>query len=211
MSISSSTSGRHEHRRERRVPAVVGIERRFAHQTVHADLGLEPAVGVVALDAERRALEPGDFARRGFEQFGFPAFVLAPAQVHAQQHLGPILRLGAAGAGLDVDECVRAVHLAGEHALEFELLDFRGEAVDIVRDRGGRAFVVLADRKIEQIAGLAERIGQRADAADDAFERRALLAEVLRALRVVPDVGVFELARDFFEAFGLRIEVKDTP
>jgi len=83
--------------------------------------------------------------------------------------------------------------------------------VDIVRNGRDRALVVLADREIEQVAGFAERVGQRADAADDAIEIRALLAELLRALRVVPDVRVFELARDFFEAFGLRIEVKDTP
>ena len=83
--------------------------------------------------------------------------------------------------------------------------------VDVVRNGRDRAFVVLADSQIEQIGRLAERIGQRADAADDAIEIRALLAELLRALRVVPDVGAFELARDFLEALGLRIEVKDTP
>ena len=103
------------------------------------------------------------------------------------------------------------IHLAGEHALEFELVDFRGELIDIVGDCSDRAFVVFADRKIEQIAGLAERIGQRADAADDALEIRAFLAEILRALRVVPDVRIFEFARDFFEPLGLHIEVKDTP
>ena len=43
------------------------------------------------------------------------------------------------------------------------------------------------------------------------LELRALLAELLRALRIVPDVRVFELARHFFEALGLRVEVKDTP
>jgi hypothetical protein len=137
--------------------------------------------------------------------------VLAPAQVHAQQHLGPVLRFRAAGAGLDVDERVRGIHLAGEHALEFELLDFRRKTVDVVCDCRNRAFVVLAEREVEQIAGFAERIGQRADAADDAIEACALLAEFLRALGIVPDGRAFELARDFLEALGLRIEVKDTP
>jgi hypothetical protein len=137
--------------------------------------------------------------------------VLAPAQVHAQQHLGPVLCLGAARAGLDVDERIRRIHLAREHALEFQLLDFGGKVVDVIGDRGDRALVVLAEREIEQIAGFAERIGQRADAADETIERRALLSEILRALRVVPDRRAFELARDLFEAFGLRIEVKDTP
>ncbi len=178
---------------------------------MHADLGLEPAVRIIALDAERRTLEPRDFARGRFEKLRLPALVLAPAQIHAQQHLGPVLRLGTAGTGLDVDERVRRIHLAGEHALELELADFRGEVVDVVGDRRDRAFVVLANCEIKQIAGLAERIGQRADAADDAIEARALLAELLRALRVVPDVRIFKLARNFFEALRLGIEVKDTP
>jgi hypothetical protein len=49
------------------------------------------------------------------------------------------------------------------------------------------------------------------DAVDDLVERRALLAQLLRALRMVPDVGIFELAADFFETLGLRLVVKDTP
>ena len=112
--------------------AVVRIERALAHQPVHADLGLEPAVGVVALDAEGGRLDAGHFAAGDLQQLGLPAAVLAPAQVHAQQHLGPVLRLGAAGAGLDVDEGVVGVHLAGEHALEFQLADALLQLGDIV-------------------------------------------------------------------------------
>ena len=100
---------------------------------------------------------------------------------------------------------------AGEHALEFELLDARGQLINVVRDCRDRAFVVFLDREIEQIAGFGQRVGQAADATDDAFEIRAFLAEILRALRVVPDVGIFELKRDFLETLGLGIEVKDTP
>ena len=42
---------------------------------------------------------------------------LRPAQIHAQKHLRPILRLGAAGAGLDGHDGVQAVALAGEKGL----------------------------------------------------------------------------------------------
>ena len=49
---------------ERRVPARVGIERRDAHQPVHAVLGLEPAVGVAALDLDGRRLDAGALALR---------------------------------------------------------------------------------------------------------------------------------------------------
>ena len=50
--------------RERRVPARVGIERRDAHQAMHAVLGLEPAEGVAALDLDGRRLDAGLLASR---------------------------------------------------------------------------------------------------------------------------------------------------
>ena len=51
-----------EHAGERGVAAVAGIERRLAHQAVHAGLGAQMAVGIVALDLDRGALDAGDFA-----------------------------------------------------------------------------------------------------------------------------------------------------
>ena len=102
------------------------------------------------------------------------------------------------GAGLHVDERVRGVHLAGEHALEFELVDVRGKLFDIGRDRERGAFVALGDRHLEEFGGAGQRVGQALDAADDFFELRAFAAQLLRALRVVPDGRAFQLAADFF-------------
>jgi hypothetical protein len=39
---------------------------------------------------------------------------------------------------------------------------------------------------------------------------RPLLAKCLRALRIVPDVGLFEFALDFGQALGFALIVKDT-
>ena len=39
---------RHEHRCERRMAAIAGIERRFAHESMHAGFGAQPAVGIFA-------------------------------------------------------------------------------------------------------------------------------------------------------------------
>ena len=57
----------------------------------------------------------------------------------------------------------------------------------------------------------AQTLAQCADAVDDAVELRAFLAELLRTLRIVPDVRVLELAPYFLEAFALGLVVKDTP
>jgi hypothetical protein len=85
------------------------------------------------------------------------------------------------------------------------------DRIDVGGDGQRRAFVALFDREVEQILRLAEAFAQAADAADDAVQAGAFAAQILSALRIVPDVRVFQLASDFFEALGLRIEVKDTP
>lgn len=46
---------------------------------------------------------------------------------------------------------------------------------------------------------------------DELSEACPLAAEVLRPLRVIPDVGIFELAAYFFEALAFGWVVKDTP
>ena len=99
-------------RRERRVAPRGLIERRDAHQPMHAGLGEEQAVRVVAGDGERRALDAGLVAGLQVDDLALEAAALGPAQVHAQQHLGPVLRLGAARARMDRDDRVLAIELA---------------------------------------------------------------------------------------------------
>ena len=60
---ASSGNLRHDvHAGKGGVPALVGIERRDAHEPVHAALGLQIAVGVFALDLERDGLDARFFA-----------------------------------------------------------------------------------------------------------------------------------------------------
>lgn|GEM_PF-6754880 len=87
----------------------------------------------------------------------------------------------------------------------------RVQRLDVFFDRQRGAFVALLDGEAEQLGRLDQTVGQTADAVDDALQTRALLAEVLRMLRVVPDRRALEFTRDFLQAFGLGVEVKDTP
>mgnify|MGYP003428694604 CR=1 FL=1 len=52
---------------------------------------------------------------------------------------------------------------------------------------------------------------QPRERADLGLQFGALAAEFLRALRVVPEFGLFELALNFGQAMLLGVEVKDTP
>jgi hypothetical protein len=49
------------------------------------------------------------------------------------------------------------------------------------------------------------------EAVDHLLELGALPAELLRAFRIVPDAGLFQLARYFLEALALVVVIKDTP
>ena len=69
-----------------------------------APLGAQPAVGAAAVDRDRDALEAGLLALGLVDDLGPEAVALRPAEVHPEEHLGPVGRLGAAGAGADREE-----------------------------------------------------------------------------------------------------------
>ena len=119
----------------------------------------EQAVGVLAGDGQRRALEPGFFARLVVDHLALEAAALGPAQVHPQQHLGPVLRLGAAGAGMDGDDRVLAIVLAAEHLLDLAGLHFLVERLERLRELGVHRLAGLGpfDQHGEIVALLLER------------------------------------------------------
>ena len=118
---------------EGRLPARVRVERGDAHQAVHAVLAPQVAERVVARDAEARAVDPGLVALLVVDDLGLEAAALAPAQVHAQEHLRPVLRVVAARARVDADDGVRVVDGAREHPGELGVAHPRVERRELRR------------------------------------------------------------------------------
>src|ERR1700689_4560458 len=87
---------RHINAGKRSVPPLGLIERRNAHQAVYTDFPLQQTESVLAIPRERRRLESGFFAGLVVVENGLKPASPGPSQVHAQQHGGPVLRLGAA-------------------------------------------------------------------------------------------------------------------
>jgi hypothetical protein len=112
--------------------------------------------------------------------------------------------------GLDVDEAVVGVGRVGEHAAEFEVGDEFLHGVEVGLDRLQRGFVILLARHLEQVAGVGQRHADAGQRADHGFEGFLLLAQGLGALRVVPELGVFEDLAQFGELFRFAVVVKDT-
>ena len=92
---------RHVDRREAGLPLAFGVERADPHQPVHARLALEIAVGHRPADGDRRVADAGLLVVLPLEQLDRVAVLLRPLRVHPQQHLGPVVGVGAAVAGVD--------------------------------------------------------------------------------------------------------------
>ena len=197
-------------RGKRGVPPVSGVERGFAHEPVHTRLGAQPAVGMVAAHADGRALDACDLAGALIDDLGLDAVPVGPLQIHAQEHGRPVLRLRAAGTGLYVEKGAVRVHLAGEHPLELEPLHAGGELDRIALDLGGGAGIGLVGRHLQELARVAQTAAQAIEIVDDFLELRALLTELLRPLRILPNIRLLELAGDFLQALVLIVVIKDT-
>jgi hypothetical protein len=111
---------------------------------------------------------------------------------------------------LKVEKAVVGVERIGKHAAKFKAADLLLEAADIAFDADQGFFVILAAGKLEQFGGIGQLLVDIDQRQYDAFQQFLLLAQFLGALGVVPDLGIFEIAVQFFELRGLGIEVKDT-
>src|SRR3954454_2908317 len=95
------------------------IKRRNANETVNAGFRGQQTIGVFTFNSERNALQSRFLAWLILEHFGFELALLGPLEIHAQQHLGPVLRLGAARAWMNRANSVAAIVVAGEQHFRF--------------------------------------------------------------------------------------------
>src|SRR5262249_2153624 len=120
---------------------------------------LEVAVGVLAGDLERRRLDAGLVAREEVDDLDLVAAPLGPARVHAEQHLRPVLGLGAAGPGVDREDGVLPVVVPGPDDRQLEVLELLAEALEARLDLGLEALVALLERHLPERAQVAELAG----------------------------------------------------
>jgi hypothetical protein len=101
------------------------------------------------------------------------AAALGPAHVHAQQHVGPVLRLGAAGARVNRDDRVLPIQLARQHRPDFAVLDVFAErverAIEIGRD------VLALSRPVDEHAEILSLAAERGREVAVVFEPAAAL------------------------------------
>jgi len=178
---------------------------------MHTGLGAQPAVGVFALYFNRRTLDTGDLAGVGIDHLAAEPVCRAPAQVHAQQHLCPILCLGAAGPCLDVEERAVRVHLPAEHAPQLEVTHLRLEVLRVALDVARRGLIALAGGELEQLAGIADALGGAVDLANLCAQAGTFAPELLCPRGVRPHGRILQLPTHFLEPLLLAVVLKETP
>ena len=187
--------------RKRGVTAGVAVIWRDPNQAVHAGFGLQPAIGVVALDQDRRRLDAGLFAVVDFQHFDLEAAAFGPARIHAQQHVRPVLALGAAGAGVDFEIGVVGVGLARKQRLDLSGLDLAGERTDRGFGFGDDAGIALLFAEFDKTDIVFKRLAEPLDGIDAVIQPLTLAHQFLGFLRVVPEGGVFGAVVQIVEAF----------
>ncbi len=138
----------------------VGVERRNPHQAMHADLRLQQAVRVFAVDFERGRFDARALALQPVRHHGLHVVPLRPAQIHAQQHLRPVLAFGSARARMDGHD--RALGVVGtvEQHPGFQNFQTLGKALDLAVQVGRYVFAFASqlEQRI-QIRSQARHLG----------------------------------------------------
>src|SRR5262245_49741283 len=110
---------------------------------------------------------------------------------------------------MDLEIAVVGVGLAREQRLELAARDIRAQLLE--RGLGLRHHLLIALGLAELDHGqlVVELALDAGDRVELILERGALLHYALRALLVVPEIGVFGLAVELVEALARLVEVKD--
>ena len=176
---------------------------------MHAVLGLEPAVSVAAFDLDSGRLDAGLLATSLLDVVDLEAVLLGPSHIHAQQHVGPILALGTAGAGVHFEIGIVGVGLTAKQRLKLAARNLRLKLAQRRFRFGDDLLVVLGLAELDHRHLIVELLLDAGKRGELIIERGALLHHAAGALRIVPESGVFGLPVQLGKPGARLVDVKD--
>ena len=175
---------------------------------MQAVFALEEAVSVLAVDLERRALDTGLFAVEIVEHLAGVAVALCPHVIHAVEHLRPVLRFGAAGAGVEREDGVVRVILAGEQRLQTHGLELFLEGLVFLLQLFEHGVVVLLERHLADREHIVVLRAQAIIFLDLVFQGADALLDLLAVFRVVPEALLRALLLQLFNLVARLVELE---
>ena len=101
------------------------------------------AVGKIPFHEERRRFDARLFSRLVVQHLGGVPGALTPSEVHPDQHLRPILRIDAAGPGMNRDDRVGSIMFSGEQHADFRVLGFLFQLLHLACELGQDVLALL--------------------------------------------------------------------
>ncbi len=154
---------------------------------MHALLGAEHAVRVLARDGERGPVDADDLRLGGVVDRHPPPATLAVAQVHVEEHLAPVLRLEAPLARRDRHDGVTVIEVVREPAGELQLGQVVGQCVREVLRLREKLLVTGLLPQLEGGAGVIQLPASGLDAGNVLLVASKPLHDALRGSRVIPE------------------------
>ncbi len=136
------------------------------------------------------------------ENLNFNIVAFGPADIHAEQHFGPVATFGAARTGVDVQNRVEGVLLVAHHVLEFQLLHGLHRLVV--------GLVQLCLCCVARLLELTDNQQLIVQLGSLVFNAADLLQQLLGGLGVVPKAVFLCDFFFFFDFLFFGIYVKDT-
>jgi hypothetical protein len=158
---------------------------------VDAALGAEQAVCVLAAGDERRRLDPRLLSLGGLLHLDAEPTALGPAQIHPQQHLGPVLGVSPPGPRADGDHRVAGVVAAAEESRLLELGEPALDRGELGVELGGELGIVLGE--LDEIREVADVRFELAKRLESPLGPRVGGRGRSRAPLVVPEAGRLHL------------------
>ena len=135
---------------------------------------------------------------------------LQEAQVHAQQHLGPVGGVHPAGAGVHAEDRRPVVVLAEEEALLLQVGQVGFDRRQVLDHLGGGRGVAFLLGHVEEDLGVVEGAGEAIDPGDDRLVARQAPGQLPGPVGILPEVGGRRPGSQRLEAGRLGIDVKGT-
>ena len=155
---------------------------------MHTRFREHQAVGVIADDRHRRPLDACFVAGLQIDDVALEPAAFRPPQIHPQQHLRPVLRLGPPRARVDAHDRVLEIVLAAEHLLRLAGIDLGREFVEPAAEVFEHRFPGLhpLHEHGEILHPSPQGIGQVAVL----LQPPAALQQLLRACLILPEVRI---------------------
>ncbi len=178
---------------------------------MHTHFGFEIAISVFAAGRKRGALNPGLLSGLQVDQFELVPLALHPARVHAEEHVGPVLGLGAAGARIDGDNRIAIIVFAVQHDVDRKAVHAPAQLLGLAADIGEHGLIVLLDRHLQEPLMLLELLVELFEALQSVADGGALFQEAFGLVGGVPKTFAADEGFEFRQASLLARYVKDSP